>query len=159
MRQSNPNKLEIGEPRWRAIVRLLIWLSVVATYYVFLVKVDVMEPSLTNNGSTYWASLLFPLFLTPYLYGIIRSIRKCEVFVFDGETGDLRKNGKSIIRFDQLINVRLKAVNGICEELRLSVQGEDNISIEMPVGGQPDRVVEAARAISAMTNVKVLLVM
>ena len=79
--------------------------------------------------------------------------------MFDGETGDLRKNGKSIIRFDQLINVRLKAVNGICEELRLSVQGEDNISIEMPVGGQPDRVVEAARAISAMTNVKVLLVM
>ena len=109
-----------------------------------------------NNDSTYWVSLLFPLFLIPYIFGIIKSIRKSEVFVFDGETRNLRKNGKSIIRFDQLINVRLKAVNGNCEELRLSVQGEDNISVEIPLEDSPNRVVEAARAISDITNVKVL---
>jgi uncharacterized protein with ACT and thioredoxin-like domain len=130
---------------------------VVATYYVFFAKVNLMEFSLMNNDSTYWVSLLFPLFLIPYMFGIIKSIRKSEVFVFDGETRDLRKNGKSIIRFDQLINVQLKAVNGNCEELRLSVQGEDNISVEIPLEGSPNRVAEAARAISDITNVTVLL--
>lgn len=155
MRQRGPNKLEIGEPRWRAIVRLLIWLSMVAIYYVSFVKVVGTGSSLTDNGSLFWVSLLFPLFLTPYLFGIIRNIRKHEVFVFDDVTGELRKNGLSIIRLDQIIDVRLKAVNGICEELSLSVHGEDNISIELPVDGPPDRVAEAASAIASMTNVEV----
>lgn len=155
MRQRGPNKLEIGEPRWRAIVRLLIWLSMVAIYYVSFVKVVGTGSSLTDNGSLFWVSLLFPLFLTPYLFGIIRNIRKHEVFVFDDVTGELRKNGLSIIRLDQIIDVRLKAVNGICEELSLSVHGEDNISIELPVYGPPDRVAEAASAIASMTNVEV----
>lgn len=155
MRQRGPNKLEIGEPRWRAIVRLLIWLSMVAIYYVSFVKVVGTGSSLTDNGSLFWVSLLFPLFLTPYLFGIIRNIRKHEVFVFDDVTGELRKNGLPIIRLDQIIDVRLKAVNGICEELSLSVHGEDNISIELPVYGPPDRVAEAASAIASMTNVEV----
>lgn len=155
MRQRGPNKLEIGEPRWRAIVRLLIWLSMVAIYYVSFVKVVGTGSSLTDNGSLFWVSLLFPLFLTPYLFGIIRNIRKHEVFVFDDVTGELRKNGLPIIRLDQIIDVRLKAVNGICEELSLSVHGEDNISIELPVDGPPDRVAEAASAIASMTNVEV----
>lgn len=155
MRQTNPNKLEIGEPRWRAVVRLLIWLSMVAIYYVTFVKVVATGSSLTDNISLFWVSLLFPLFLTPYLFGIIRNIRKHEVFVFDGVTGDLRKNGISIVRLDQIIDVRLKAVNGICEELSLSVRTENNISIELPVDGPTDRVAEVASAIASMSNVEV----
>ena len=62
----------------------------VAIYYVSLVKVVATSSSLTDNGSMFWVSLLFPLFLTPYLFEIIRNIRKHEVFVFDGVTGDLR---------------------------------------------------------------------
>ena len=127
----------------------------VAIYYVSFVKVVGTGSSLTDNGSLFWVSLLFPLFLTPYLFGIIRNIRKHEVFVFDDVTGELRKNGLPIIRLDQIIDVRLKAVNGICEELSLSVHGEDNISIELPVDGPPDRVAEAANAIASMTNVEV----
>lgn len=107
-----------------------------------------------NHGYLFLGLLFFPFFLTPYLPGIIKNIRKSELFVFDGVTGDLRKNGISILRFDQIIDVRLKAVNGICEELSLSVYGEDNISIELPVDGPPDRVAETVRAIAAMTNVE-----
>jgi len=158
VRRANPHQLEIGEPRWRAIVRLLIWLSVVSIYYVSLEKVDALDTSLSHNTLMFWGSLLFPLFLTPYLIGIISRITKREALVVDEATGVLRKNGKSIIRLDQITEVRLKAVNGICEEFSLSVRGKDNISIELPVDGSTDGVTGAASAIAAMANVKVLLV-
>ena len=127
----------------------------VTIYYVIFVKVVATGSSLPDNGTLFWVSLLFPLFLTPYLFGIMRNIRKHEVFVFDGVTGDLRKNGISLIRLDQIIDVRLKAVNGICEELSLSVHGENNVSIELPVDGPTDRVADVASVIASMSNVEV----
>ena len=149
-----PNKLKIGEPRWRAVVRLLIWLSVVVIYYVTIVSTDAADAN--RRQSFDGVLLLFPLFLIPYLFGIIRSIRTRDAFVFDGVAGDLRKNGVSIMRLDQITDLQLKAVNGTCEELSLCVQGEDNISIELPVDGPLDRVAETANIIAAMTNAKVL---
>ena len=133
---------------------MLIWLSVVVIYYATVLSIDATDAN--RRHSFDWVLLLFPLFLIPYLFGIIKSIRNREVFVFDGVAGDLSKNGISIMSLDQITVLQLKAVNGICEELSLCVLGENNISIELPVEGPLDRVTEAANIIAAMTNAKVL---
>lgn len=151
----DPNRLEIGEPRWRVVVRLLIWLSVVVLYYVTLVPIDAADAGRMNNASLHWVLLVFPLFLTPYLFGIIQTLRDRELFVFDGVAGDLRRDGIAIIRLDQITDVCLEAVNGTCEELSLSVRGEDNFSVDLPVDGPPARVAEVGSAIASMANVQV----
>lgn len=148
-------KIEIGEPRWRAVTRLLIWLSVIVVYYVTIISTDVTDTTKANRGHLNWMFVLLPLFLTPYLFGIMEGIRNREVFVFDGIAGDLRRGGVPVIRFDQITGVCLKAVNGTCEELSLSVRGEIDVSIELPVNGPRERAAELANTIAAMTKVNV----
>ncbi len=110
--------------RTQALVRLLIWISVVVLFCIVLL----FDASLGNQRSPddpaaawrRWALFLVPLFLLPYLFGLTRAIRRGDELVINGVDGIVLKGGKTLAAFTEIRAIELRTVHGSCEEFRLS---------------------------------------
>ena len=137
LRVSRPGTgiLVVSQGQAQAVVRLLIWLSVVVLFYLVLLFGAPLNEELSSDDSAaawhVWALLLVPLFLLPYLFGLIRAIRRSDELIFNGPDKIVSKGGKTLAAFTDIRAIELRTVHGTCEELRLSAVLDDGGSIAL----------------------------
>ena len=127
--------LVVSLGRTQAVVRLLIWLSVVVLFCVVLFTDAPLgnerPPDDPAAAWRRWALFLVPLVLLPYLFGAVRAIRRGEELVFNGLDKIVSKGGRTLAAFTDIREIELRTVHGTCEELRLSAVLDDGGSIAL----------------------------
>ena len=131
LRVSRPTTeiLVVSQRRAQAVVRLLIWLSGVVLFCIVLL-VDAMPGSERPPGDSAaawraWALFLVPLFLLPYLFGLIRAIRRGDELIFNGLDEVVSRGKQRLATFAEIRAIELQTVHGSCEEFRLSAVLDD----------------------------------
>jgi hypothetical protein len=103
-----------------AAVRLIVWLGVVVTFYLVALGGGVLSGELwLVDGSTGWHEwllLLFPLFLVPYLFSLIRALRGFDELTFDQRSKVLSGRARMPVAFAEIEDLQLRTVHGTCEE-------------------------------------------
>jgi hypothetical protein len=161
MRITRPSEqvIVLTNTRFSALVRLAIWLSIVATFYsVLLGDVSSFEfgsaRSMEQLGHARWLLVIVPLFLLPYLIDIARVLVHGESSVFNADLGELRTADHRNVPFAQIRAMELRAVNGGCEELALSARLYDGTAINLLTDDASARIVDLAQEISALVGVE-----
>lgn len=152
----DPRALVIGEPLAPTLLRLFIWLIVVTGFYaVTLRAISLKDGGWQSADIKDWLLLLFPLFLLPYLVGCIRSLTGAGKLTFDGKTRKLFKRDRQLAAFEDISQLRWIAVNGTCEEVRLSAVLNDGRSIRLYEGGQMAAISRLAEDIADLVGVEI----
>lgn len=116
--------LIISQGRAQAVVRLVIWASVVVVFYLVVLGDAALSGERLQGDRAppwhLWALLLFPLFLVPYLFSLIRALRCADELIFDGREKIICRRGRTLARFSDIRGLELRAVHGTCEEYQLS---------------------------------------
>ena len=119
----------VSQGQAQAVVRLLIWLSVIVLFYmVLLVGAPHNEERASDEVTAVWhvwALFLFPLFLLPYLFSLVRAVRRGDELVFNSLDKIVSKGGRRLAAFTDIRAVELRTVQGTCEEFRLSAVLDD----------------------------------
>ena len=137
LRVSHPGTeiLVVSQGQAQAVVRLLIWLSVVVLFYMVLLfgapHNEERSPDEVAAVWHVWALFLVPLFLLPYLFGLIRAIRRGDDLVFNGLDRIVSKGDRRLAAFTDIKAIELRTVHGTCEEFRLSAVLDDGGSIAL----------------------------
>jgi hypothetical protein len=154
MRVSRPSSdmLVLTRTRFGALIRLLIWLAIVAGFYWVLLTEQ--PQSLVQAQPARWLLVLVPLFLLPYLVDIVRVLVRGESHVFDAGVGELRAAQHAPVPFAQIQCLELRAVNGGCEELTLSARLLDGRSIALLTDDASSRFVTLAAEAANLAGVE-----
>lgn len=126
LRVSRPETeiLVVSQGQAQAVVRLLIWISVVVLFYVVLLfgaPLNEERPAGDAAAAWHrWALFLVPFFLLPYLFGLVRAIRRGDELIFSGLDNIVSKGGRTLAAFADIRAIELQTVHGTCEEFRLS---------------------------------------
>jgi hypothetical protein len=116
--------LVISQGRGQALLRLSIWVGVVVVFYVVVIgDVALSRAPVENNqagGWHEWVLLIFPLFLLPYLFSLVRTLRRADELTIDGREKTVSKGRRTLAAFADVRSLELRTVHGSCEELRLS---------------------------------------
>ena len=136
---------------------MLIWISLVALFCIVLL-VDAplgseRPPDEPVDAWRTWALFLVPLFLLPYLFSLVKAIRRGDELVFDGLDKIVSRGGKTLAAFTDIRAIELRTVHGTCEELRLSVVLYDGGSIALLETEASARVDALAGKISDLLQV------
>ncbi len=118
LRVSRPTTeiLVVSQGRAQAVVRLLIWISVVVLFCIVLI-VDAPlgnERSRDDSAAAWrvWVLLLVPLFLLPYLFGAIRAIRRGDELTFNGLNKIVSRGEQTLATFADIRAIELQTVHG-----------------------------------------------
>ncbi len=127
--------LVISQGRTETLVRLLIWIGVVLIFYLVILSDAALTggPSKWSDGGGwhFWALLLFPVFLLPYLFSLVRGLLRVDELVFDSAAKQLLRRKRSLAAFSDIREIRLQTVHGTCEEFRLSAILNNGRRIEL----------------------------
>ena len=130
-----PRVLIISHKPAGALLRLAIWLGVVIAFYLVVLGGGMLpgaSPAAAQAaGWRQWPLLLFPLFLLPYLFGLVRALLRADDLTVDGRSGQLCNRRGTLAEFSRIRELSLKTVHGTCEEYRLSAALEDGRSIKL----------------------------
>ena len=156
----SPNVLVISGSPLQALIRLGIWVGVVAIFYaVVLGSTPPTEavPSAADEWSLHeWLLLLFPIFLLPYLFNCVRVLLRSEALVFDGPSQLVSRKRQPLAAFTDVRELRLRAVNATCEELCLSAALADGRVLTL-LESKPSAEINAlAEEIAELVGVKVI---
>lgn len=149
--------LVLSEGRAQALVRLLIWIGIVVLFCVVLL-VDSppgndRPPDDPAAAWRTWALFLVPLFLLPYLFALIRAIRRGDDLVINGLDKIVFKGGKTLAAFTEVRAIELQTIHGSCEEFRLSALLAAGGAIPLLETGASAAVQALAREISELMDV------
>jgi hypothetical protein len=115
--------LVISQRPTGAAVRLIIWFGVVLTFYLVALGGGVRGGELWSvdgpTGWHEWLLLLFPLFLLPYLFSLVRALRGFGELTFDQKSKMLSGGARMPVSFAEIEDLQLRTVHGTCEEYRL----------------------------------------
>ncbi len=149
--------LIISQGRAQALVRLLIWAGVVVLFYIVMISDLVQIGERPEGGEAaawhLWALMLFPLFLLPYLFGLLRTIRRADDLIFDGREKTVSKGKQTLAAYADIRALELLSVHATCEEFRLSAVLADGVSIELMETEASVAIEVLAREISDLLNV------
>lgn len=123
-----PNILVVSQTRAQALVRLGIWVVVVSIFYLVVLGGEFSGEAGEKAGQDdvhRWLLLLFPLFLLPYVFSCAREISGGGKLIFDGASREIFRKDRLLTAFDDIRELRLRAVNATCEELSLGVSLAD----------------------------------
>lgn len=153
-----PGILVVSEKPLPALIRLGIWLSVVAIFYAVLLGGGAqggITPAAANGRDLHeWLLLLFPLFLLPYLFNCVRVIFGAGELVFDGPSSTVSRRRRRLAAFADIRELRLRTVNATCEEFCLSAALADGRLLTLLESrGSPD-IDALAEEIAALIGVK-----
>lgn len=127
--------LVISQGRTQTLVRLAIWIGVVVIFYlVVLGDAALTDDHSANTEATAWRTwvlLLFPLCLLPYLFSLVRALRRADALICDGRAKRLSKRRQTLVDFADIRELELQTVQGTCEEFRLSAILSNGHSIEL----------------------------
>lgn len=116
--------LVISQGRAQAFVRLAVWIGVVIVFYLVLLGDAILSPEpVTNSHADAWHErvlLLFPLFLLPYLFSLVRTLRRADELTLDGCEKIVSRGRRTLAAFSDVRSLELRTVHGTCEEFRLS---------------------------------------
>ncbi len=149
--------LVVSHGRTQALVRLAIWTSVVVIFYLVVLGDAAQTAEHTGSDKTaawhVWVLLLFPLCLLPYLFGLIRILRRANDLIFDGPRKTVSKGKRALAAFADVRALEMRAVHGTCEEFRLSALLEDGGNLEL-IETEASAMIEAlAEEISELLEV------
>jgi hypothetical protein len=154
-----PLVLIISERRLQALIRLCIWTGVVCVFYLVVLNGTPLaggKPAIFDAGGYWeWLLLLFPLFLLPYLFSCVRALLRSDELIFDGRSRLLSRRRRPLAAFGDIEKLDLRAVNGTCEELRLSATLGDGRRIKLCEGGASAAIIALADEVSALVGVEV----
>lgn len=149
--------LIISKGRAQAFVRLLIWAGVVLLFYIVLISDLVQSGERPEGGEAaawhLWTLMLFPLFLLPYLFGLLRTIRRADDLIFDGRKRTVSKGKQTLAGYADIRALELLSVHATCEEFRLSAVLADGVSIELMETEASVAIEVLAREISNLLSV------
>ncbi len=116
--------LVVSQGRAHALVRLLIWISVVVLFCIVLL-IDAplgneRPPDDAAAAWRTWALFLVPLFLLPYLFSLTRALRRGDELVINGLDEIVSRGKVRLATFADIRAIELQTVHGSCEEFRLS---------------------------------------
>lgn len=149
--------LVISRGRAQAFARLVIWIGVVIVFYLAVLGDAVpgrAPPGYDEAGAWHeWALLLFPAFLLPYLFSLVRTLRRADVLILDGCEKIVSRGRRRLVAFAEVRSLDLRTVHGTCEEFRLSAILSDGRSIGL-VETEASAAVEAlAQEVSELIGV------
>ena len=142
-----PGVLVVTDRRPAALLRLLIWVVVVGAFCMAL-------PA-AGAAPSPWLALLVALALSPYLVDAVRVLVHGRVHTFDAPRGELRAAGRAPIAFARIRQLEVDAVNGTCEESRLTVRLDDGSALAMVTADSFVATLALAREASALAGVPV----
>ena len=148
-----PHVLVVSQRPAGVALRLAIWNGVVLIFYL-VVLTELMPADDAPRGWREWLLLLFPLFLLPYLIGLVRALRRADELIFDAASQILSNRSGNLAAFADIRELRLRTVHGSCEEFRLSAALEDGSEIRL-VDGQASAALEKLAAeVAAFTGIE-----
>ena len=154
-----PQVLIISERRLQALIRLGIWTGIVCVFYLVVLNGASLAggKSAVFGAGGYWGwlLLLFPVFLLPYLFSCLRALLGSDELVFDGRSQLVSRRRQPLAAFGDIEKLDLRAVNGTCEEFRLSATLGDGRRIKLCEGGASAAIIALADEISALVGVEV----
>ena len=142
-----PGVLVLSDGRAGALLRLLIWIAVVGAFFVAL-------PAAGASPSP-WLALLVALVLSPYLVDAVGVLVHGRVHTFDGPRRELRATGRPPIAFARIRQLEVAAVNGTCEESRLTVRLDDGSTLSVLTADSFSATLALAREAAALADVPV----
>ncbi|MDH3690001.1 MAG: hypothetical protein OEU36_11045 [Gammaproteobacteria bacterium] len=157
--------LVVSKARLSALVRLVVWMAIVAVFYYTLLGLgDATDDAapvgdakawLLEDG-TRWLLLLFPIFIVPYLIEGIKALTVQDELTFDGLSQTVRKNDREVATFNQIEHLKLSTINGRCEELALTAVLIDGNSVQIHTSGTLLKMVALANDIADILQVEVV---
>lgn len=155
-----PRTLVITDRPTGALVRLIIWIGVVFIFYLAVLDdtalVGESPPGPESGGWHEWLLLLFPLFLLPYLFSLVRSLLRAGEFTFDGRSRTLSTRTQPVAAFSEIRELRLRTIHGSCEEFRLSAVLGNGRGIKLIEAKASAQVDDLAAEISELVGVDVI---
>ena len=128
---------------------MLIWLSVVVLFCMVLLADAPLgsehPPDDPAAAWRRWALFLVPLFLLPYLFALIRAIRRGDELIFNGIDEIVSRGRRTLATFADIGAIELQTVHGSCEEFRLS-------AVLAAGGAIPLLETEASAAVEALAR-------
>ncbi|HSS66275.1 MAG TPA: hypothetical protein VLS27_17735 [Gammaproteobacteria bacterium] len=162
LRVSRPaaGTLVISQGRAQAFVRLAIWIGVVGLFYLVVLGETVLSGAPAANGRGVpwheWALLLFPLSLLPYLFSLVRTLRRADELILDGREKIVSRGRRTLAVFTDIRSLELKTVHGSCEEFRLSAILSNGRSIELMETEASAAIGTLAREMSGLLQVPLI---
>lgn len=152
-----PGILVVSQRPIGAALRLAIWTGVVVIFYAALIiDLELTESGPADHGLGWqtWMLLLFPIFLSSYLFALLRGLRGVAELLVDAEANTLSARNQPLASFSDVREIQLRSVHGTCEEYRLSAILEDARSIVLLEAEASPATEALAREIAALLEVE-----
>lgn len=154
-----PQLLVISERPTEVLLCLAIWIGVVFIFYLVVLGESALIGGRSNvnvaAGWHHWVLLLFPLFLLPYLFKLVRSLSRADELRFDGRSKMLSRKRRILVAFADIRELQLRTVHGTCEELRLSATLADGRNIKLIEIEASKAMMALAAEISELVGVEI----
>lgn len=154
-----PALLVVRGPRLFAGAALAVLTAVTLLFWITALKgagsAGVSQSLLrTPAAGGDWLLLAAPLALAPYWIRCLRSLRRPDRLVVDGEVGTITVPGRAPLPFDQVTAICLSAVNGTCEELAVGAVLGDGRQIPLEIEGPAAETTAIADQVARLLDVE-----
>jgi len=147
--------VRLGDGRLRGLAGVTLWLGLAAVLCTVLTR-GWSPPDGASHGAS-WALLALALLaLLPYLVRSLRALRGRDEITIEAEQAGIARRGERLAAAGEVRALRLRAVNGTCQELTLSAELKDGRRLVLYESGVAGRVSSKAREAAALLGVELI---